>query len=168
MRILDQILAPDFILSAMGISSVGPHTNGGYWHVDVPLTMCPEPLPNITLGVQTVWMIDEFTPDNGATRVVLGSHQMLKKPPWAFDAIDGEIPLTAPAGCMALWLSHTWHRFGPNHSDRPHRAIIGYYARSWIKPYSDFTQSVPVEVMRRYSPRTRYLLGWSAFGPMRG
>ena len=133
-KILDEILDPDFILSAMGISSVGPHTNGGYWHVDAPLTMCPEPLPNITLGVQTVWMIDQFTADNGATRVIPGSHKTLKKPPWSFDTVDGEIPLTAPAGCMALWLSHTWHRFGPNHSDRPRRAIIGYYARSWINP----------------------------------
>ena len=72
--LLEPILAPDFILFAMGATSVGSYTDGGYWHVDAPLTMCPEPLPVTPLAVQCVWMIDAFTPDNGASQVVPGSH----------------------------------------------------------------------------------------------
>ena len=166
--LLEEILDPDFILSSMAATSIGPHTNGGYWHVDAPLSVCPEPLPDIPLAVQSVWMIDEFTAENGATRVVPGSHQSRKKPPWQFDAIDGEIPLTAPAGSVAMWLSHTWHRAGPNLTDKPRRAILGYYSRSWVKPFTDFTRSVPSDIVQRYSPRARYQLGWSAFGPTRG
>ena len=166
--LLSEMLKEDFILSDISATSIGPHTEGGYWHVDSPLTMLPEPLPDVVLAVQTVWMLDDFTPDNGATRVVPGSHRTLKKPPWGYDPIAGEIALTAPAGSLALWLSHTWHRVGANVTDRPRRAIIGYFSQAWVKPFSDYTRSVPPEVMERYSPRARYLLGWSAFAPTRG
>ena len=82
--------------------------------------------------------------------------------------MDGEIALTGPAGSLALWLSHTWHRVGANATDYPRRAIIGYFSQAWVKPFSDYTRSVPAEVLRKYSPRTRYLLGCSAFSPPRG
>ena len=166
--LLAATLKEDFILSDISATSIGPHTDGGYWHVDAPLTMLPEPLPDVVLAVQTAWMLDDFTPENGATRVVPGSHRTLKKPAWGYEPMDGETVLTAPAGSLALWLSHTWHRVGTNVTDVPRRAIIGYFSQAWVKPFSDYTRSVPSDVMRRYSPRARYLLGWSAFPPARG
>ena len=166
--LLAAMLKEDFILSDISATSIGPHTSGGYWHVDAPLTMLPEPLPDIVLAVQTAWMLDDFTPENGATRVVPGSHRTLKKPAWGYESMDGEIALTAPAGSLALWLSHTWHRVGANVTDHPRRAIIGYFSQAWVKPFSDYTRSVPPDVIQRFSPRARYLLGWSAFAPTRG
>ena len=100
--LLSAMLKEDFILSDISATSIGPHTNGGYWHVDAPLTMLPEPLPDIILAVQTVWMLDEFTTENGATCVVPGSHRTLKKPPRGYDPIKDEVALTGPAGSLAL------------------------------------------------------------------
>jgi len=113
-------------------------------------------------------MLDEFSTENGATRVVPRSHRMKKKPPWGYDTIDGEVILTAPAGSVAVWLSQTWHRSGPNHTDCPRRAVLSYYSRSWVKPFTDFTRTMTREVAESFSPTARYLLGWSAFGPNRG
>ena len=166
--LLSALLREDFILAEINASSIGPDTDGGNWHIDAPLTLLPEPLPDVVLAVQAVWMLDDFTPDNGATRVVPGSHRTLKKPPLGRGPIDDEIALTAPAGSLGLWLSQTWHRLGANVTDHPRRAILGYYSQAWVKPFSDFTRSVPPEVIKRYSPRARYLLGWSAFAPTRG
>ena len=168
LQLLAEMLKDDFILSDISATSIGPQTNGGYWHVDAPLTMLPEPLPDIVLAVQTVWMLDDFTNENGATRVVPGSHRTLKKPPWGYDPLAEEIALTAPAGSLAMWLSHTWHRVGSNVTNGPRRAVLGYFSQAWVKPFSDYTRSVPPEVMARYSPRARYMLGWSAFAPVRG
>ena len=162
------VLGEDCVLSDIGANSIGPHTNGGAWHVDSPLTQMPEPLPEITLAVQNVWMLDDFTSENGATRMVPKSHLTLKKPSWGYDDIEGEIILTAPAGSMAFWLSHTWHRSGPNFTDNPRRAILGYYCRSWISTWSDFTKGVPEEIAKQYSPTVRYLMGWSSKGLVRG
>ena len=122
----------------------------------------------IPLTVQNAWMLDDFTENNGATRVIPKSHLFRKKPGWGYDSEQDEIILTGPAGSMAMWLSQTWHRSGPNLTDNPRRALLGYFSRSWIKPFSDYTRAVPKEVMETYTPSARYLMGWSAFGPKRG
>ena len=60
--------------------------------MDAPLTILPELLPDIILAVQTVWILDKFTTDNGATCVVPGSHRTLKKPSWGYDPIEDDRP----------------------------------------------------------------------------
>ena len=76
--------------------------------------------------------------------------------------------LTAPAGSLAIWFSQTWHRAGTNLTDGPRRAVLGNFIRAWIKPFTDYTRSIPDDIVDRYPPHARYLLGWSAFGPARG
>ena len=163
------MLDEDCVLSDISGTSIGPHSGGsGAWHIDAPLTQMPEPLPEIPLAVQNAWIIDDFTVDNGATHVVPGSHLTRKKPSWGYDNIENEIILAAPAGSLAIWTSHTWHKSGENITNKPRRAILGYYIRSWIRPWSDFTRVLSPEQAKSYSPTARYLLGYSANPPNRG
>ena len=168
LQLMGELLGEDCVLSDLTATSIGPQSEPSYWHVDSPFTMVPEPLPAIPMAIAFAWMLDDFTVDNGATRVVSGTHLSGKKPPWTYDSIEGEVALTAPAGSLALWFSQTWHRAGTNLTDRPRRAALGNFTCAWIKPFTDFTRSIPAEIMDRYSARARYLLGWSAFGPARG
>lgn len=167
-EVMGQLLDPDFVLADFSGINIGPGTDAAYWHVDAPFTMVPEPLPDIPLAIQVAWMLDDFTAANGATRVVPNTHRTRKKPPWGYDAIEGEIPLTGQAGSLAVWLSQTWHRAGANTTEEPRRALLSNYTRAWIKPFNDHTRSVPPALVERYSPRARYLLGFSAYGPTRG
>jgi len=114
-----------------------------------------------------VWLLDEFTEHNGATRIVPGSHRSRRSPPWSSDPLPDEIALTAPAGSVALWLSNTWHRSGPNSTDRPRRALIINYNRSWVRGFTDFTATLDPQVAKRFSPTARYLLGFGARAPER-
>ena len=68
---------------------------GGAWHVDAPLGQIAEPLPEFPLTLQNVWMLDDFTADNGATRVMPRSHKLRKSPPWGSGPLDGEVDLAA-------------------------------------------------------------------------
>ncbi|MAV38130.1 MAG: hypothetical protein CMJ59_22050 [Planctomycetaceae bacterium] len=162
------VLGEDSLLSDCSATSVGAQTGGGAWHVDVPLGQLPEPLPDIPLTVQNAWMLDDFTLDNGATQVVPGSHRSRRKPPWSDTDLEGQITLTAPAGSVAIWLSNTWHRSGPNRTDQPRRAVLGYYCRSWIKPFHDFRRAIPRDRAARFSPTLRYLIGYAAESLVRG
>ena len=161
------VLGEDCVLSDCSATSIGPRTAGGAWHVDVPLGQLPEPLPETPLTTQNVWMLDDFTAENGATQVVAGSHTTRKKPQWSTELPGETVALTAPAGSVAVWLSGTWHRSGPNSTEHPRRGIICYYSRSWIKPFNDFQAGVAAEVRARMSPTMRYLLGSAASGPER-
>lgn len=168
LRLVRLILGPDSVLSDCSATSVGPGTEGGAWHVDVPLGQLPEPLPDFPLTTQNVFMLDDFTKENGATRIVPGSHKTRKKPRWEKHGAEQveEVALEGKAGSVALWLSNTWHRHGPNATDRPRRAVLAYYCRSWIKPFTDFRTVVPAEKVPNYSPQVRYLMGFGANQPL--
>ena len=169
LSLVSAMLDEDCVLSDISATSIGPKSGGsGAWHIDAPLTQMPEPLPEIPLAVQNAWIIDDFTVDNGATHVVPKSHLSRKKPGWGYDDIENEIVLSAPAGSLAMWTSHTWHKSGENITNTPRRAILGYYIRSWIRPWSDFTRVLSPEQANQYSPTARYLLGYSAYPPNRG
>ena len=168
LQIVRSVLGADSLLSDCSATSIGPQTGGGAWHVDVPVGQLPEPLPEMPLTLQNAWMLDDFTAENGATRVVPGSHRSRRKPPWSSAELADEVILAAPAGSVAIWLSNTWHRSGPNHTDRPRRAVLGYYCRSWIKPFHDFRQAIPRETAAQFSATLRYLIGYSAASLVRG
>ncbi len=169
LKLVRGILGGDCVLSDLSATSIGAHAEeGGAWHVDVPLGQLSEPLPDFPLTVQNAWMLDDFTAENGATRIVPESHKLRKKPAWAPQQEREEVILTAPAGSVAVWLSNTWHRSGPNTTDRPRRALLGYYSRSWVKPFSDYRTCFSKEKLASLSPTLRYLLGFSANGIVRG
>jgi ectoine hydroxylase-related dioxygenase (phytanoyl-CoA dioxygenase family) len=159
------ILGPDCGLHDFQSTSIGPHTGGGAWHVDAPLGQIAEPLPEFPLTIQNVWLLDDFTEHNGATRVMPRSHKLRKSPPWGGDPMEGEVTLTAPAGSVAIWLSNTWHRSGPNETDKPRRAILCNYNLSWLRPFCDFTSTMTDEVAAALSHDVGYLLGYAARAP---
>ncbi|PTN46740.1 hypothetical protein DAI43_31275 [Achromobacter xylosoxidans] len=160
------VMGQDCNLHDFQATSIGPGTGGGAWHVDAPLGQIAEPLPEFPLTLQNVWMLDDFTADNGATRVMPRSHKLRKSPPWGSGPLDGEVTLTAPAGSVAIWLSNTWHRSGPNHTDRERRAILCNYNVSWLRGFADFTSTLPEGVAAALSNDARYLLGYGARAPL--
>lgn len=159
------ILGVDCNLHDFQSTSIGPRTSGGAWHVDAPLGQLAEPLPEFPLTLQNVWLLDDFTADNGATRVMPYSHKLRKAPPWGSDPMDGEVVLEAPAGSVAMWLSNNWHRSGPNHTDKPRRAILCNYNLSWLRSFSDFTSTLQPDIAASFSNDLRYLLGFAARAP---
>jgi len=160
------VLGHDCNLHDFQSTSIGPKTGGGAWHVDAPLGQIAEPLPDFPLTLQNVWMLDDFTPDNGATRVMPRSHKLRKSPPWGSGPLEGEVTLTAPAGSVAIWLSNTWHRSGPNDTEGQRRAILCNYNVSWLRGFADFTSTLPPEVIPSLSNEAKYLLGFGARAPL--
>jgi hypothetical protein len=168
MPIVEDQLGRDAILLDVSVNAVGPHTADGGWHVDSPITQVPEPLPNLTLSLQTVWMLDDFRRVNGATHVVRGSHLTLRKPSKGHAEIEHEVVLEAPAGSLAIWLSQTWHRHAANTTDTTRRGVIVQYGRCWVKPFVDMRTPMTPEQAAALPPRTRYMMGCNANAPVRG
>ena len=168
LEVIERDLNRDLMISDVSVNHVGPHTNSAGWHVDTPLTQMSEPLPDATLSIQTAWMLDDFTIDNGATHVVTGSHRTHSKPPTGQRALDRETVLEGPAGSVAIWLSQTWHRHGANVTDTARNGVIIQYARAWVKPFADFRSAMDADQAAALSPRLRYMLGCNATPVVRG
>ena len=72
LSVLDQVLGHYQLSAPVGIC-IGPGEKAQILHRDDAIYPVPEPHP--PLVVNTMWPLDEFTAENGATRFIPGSHQ---------------------------------------------------------------------------------------------
>jgi ectoine hydroxylase-related dioxygenase (phytanoyl-CoA dioxygenase family) len=81
----------------------------------------------------TLWMLDDFRPDNGALRLVPGSHLYRSLPAEALANPLADHPeqvlITGRAGSVVILNAHTWHAGTANRSDRPRTALHAFYCR---------------------------------------
>jgi hypothetical protein len=81
----------------------------------------------------SIWLIDDFTAENGATRAVAGTHRSGKMPGDVMKDTMAEHPeqrvFIAPAGTVVVFNSHTWHGGTVNRTKSPRRAIHSYFCR---------------------------------------
>ena len=110
----------------------------------------------------SIWLLDDFTADNGATRVVPGSHLSGKSPEDVMadrrDACPGEVLLLAPAGTVVVFNSHLWHGGTLNRSSRPRRALHAYFTRRGYDQQLDQRKYVRPETLARLGPAARFIL----------
>ncbi len=148
-----------FKLSSLNARSPQPHSD---WvqplHIDSG--QLPDEHGNIVCNV--IWILDDFTADNGATRVVPGSHKWRKFPqdvmadPMAQH--PEEVLVIAPAGTVAVINTHAWHGGTANRSGGPRRCLHAFYTR-WDKPQQQFQrQLLSEETKASLTPAERELL----------
>jgi ectoine hydroxylase-related dioxygenase (phytanoyl-CoA dioxygenase family) len=127
------------------------------------------PLPNVMLGLNVFFYIDDFTEANGATRVYPGSH--LPENGVAPDSIlstDGSIPAEAPAGTALVFETRLYHGTGANKTQADRRALFILLTRSWVRTIENHTLSVRPEVLARMSDRLKTLHGFRTTGSAGG
>lgn len=117
-----------YYLSSWHANLVGPGEEVGKLHVDAAV---PEPLPPWIIRANVMFMLDDFSEENGATRVVPVSHKMCKKPKEQNEVKT--VPLEAPAGSIAIWHGHLWHQSGANKTDKNRKALLGCFAASHLR-----------------------------------
>ena len=107
----------------------------------------------------SVWMLDDFTPENGATRMIPGSHQWRRlPPPGTYDPQPGEELVLGKAGTVVIMNAHMWHGATANRTGMPRRAMHVYYTRR-DKPQQQYQKRwLSAEVERRLSPAARQIL----------
>ena len=112
--------------------------------------------------VNSMWMLDDFTAANGATRLVPGSH---RKPGRIRDCVEDrmadhpeQIHFTGPAGSVAVFNGNVWHSSYINRDGRPRRTLhCAFIAREHAQQ-TDQRQYLQPETAKRLSPLARYIL----------
>jgi len=147
----------DFKLSSLNSRAALPgsglqalHAEGG------PVGLGPYQVCN------SIWLLDDFTEENGATRVVPGSHRRTVRVsdelPDPLAAHPDQITLTAPAGTVIVFNSHLWHGGTRNNTDRPRRAMHSYFTRRGNGQQLDQRAYIRPETRARLSPAAAYIL----------
>ncbi|MEZ5217740.1 MAG: phytanoyl-CoA dioxygenase family protein [Ilumatobacteraceae bacterium] len=126
--VVDQILPTGWTVTEIAYRSPGPGTGHQQLHADdIPRLDPRAPAAGATAVVALV----AFTPDNGATRVVPGSHRRVdqQRVSQKVDHLEGEEVLTGVAGTAFVFSSHLLHAGSLNASNRPRPALqISYRA----------------------------------------
>lgn len=121
-----------YFLSSIQANILKPGAKAQILHTDTPI---PEPIPPYTIKANTIWLLDDFTNENGATEVIPGSHTSIKRPPRKPTSIELEklIKVIAPKGSVLITSGNLWHRSGDNKSANSRTVILGSFAASYIR-----------------------------------
>ncbi|MGH3165495.1 MAG: phytanoyl-CoA dioxygenase family protein [Trebonia sp.] len=110
----------------------------------------------------SIWLLDDFTADNGATRVVPGSHRSGASPRDVMSdrraAHPSEVLLTSPAGTVVVFNSHLWHGGTVNRTSRSRRAMHSYFTRRANGQQLDQKKYIRPETLARLTPAARFIL----------
>lgn len=133
------VIGPAYKLSSLNARSANPHhpeaqplhvdagavaDESGYW-------VC-----------NTIWMLDDFTTENGATRMIPRSHTWRRAPdPGMTGSVAGEELVTGNAGTVVVMNTHMWHGGTANRTDHCRRALHAFYTRN-DKPQQQYQKAL--------------------------
>lgn len=153
------VLGADMKLSSLNARSADPNGEVGQpLHVD----MGAVPDGKGYWVCNTIWMLDDFTRDNGPTRMIPGSHKWGTRPQDALaDPMaphPDEVLLTGAAGSIAVMNAHVWHGGTANRTRAPRLAMHAFYCRR-DKPQQQYQkQLLRPEVQAALAPDVRRVL----------
>ena len=162
LALLDRLFMPNYLLSMLQVINILPGEQAQMLHTDDGFY--PLPRPRKALGAATIWAIDAFTADNGATDIIAGSHEWGDRMP---DPGERE-PVVMSAGSCVFFLGTLWHGGGANRSANPRLALTAQYCEPWLRPQEAFTLSMTRDTVRAVSEDIRRMLGYSIHPPFIG
>lgn len=153
------VLGPQFKLSSLNYRAAKPGKGLQKLHAD-----WHEPVSAGDYKVcNSIWLLDDFSRANGATRIVPGTQlkgdlpqDVLEDP---LDPHPDEVLIEAPAGSVFIFNSHTWHGGTNNTTDRPRRAVHSYFCRADQPQQVDQKRYILNETKGRISYAAQQILG---------
>ena len=190
LALCDALLAPRYQLTASQAIRIHPGETPQPFHTDDPFY--PIPRPRAAISVGTIWAVDDFTAENGATQIVSGSHRwddgevsrLLDDVAFATRPRADRTPIpkgalparwrdrvrdvVMPAGSVIVFLGTLVHRGGENRSAAPRLALSIQYCEPWARTQETWFLAVPRARAARLSPRVQELLGYAIHPPFMG
>jgi hypothetical protein len=150
--------ADTFQLHLTQIINIGPGGQAQGLHRDQwCFNMFPFPA-DMDVEVSTIWALDDFTEENGATRVIPNS---LLDPPAAVADTHRTVGATMPKGSVVIYTGRTIHGGGANQSANIRRGLNVDYILGWLRQEENQYLSCPPEVARTLPAHVQKLAGYA-------
>ena len=132
----------------------------------------PLRIPGMQFQISAMWALDDFTEENGATRIVLGSHQNYSAntyhseenidyfTPDAKAYQDNTVQAVMPKGSVLFYMGSTLHGGGENRTDKARAGIINTYSLGWLRQEENQYLNVPKNIAKQYSKKVQKLMGY--------
>jgi ectoine hydroxylase-related dioxygenase (phytanoyl-CoA dioxygenase family) len=162
--VVEGVLDPGALISSLSSIAIGPDEQAQPIHADdqlIPLTR-----PHIPIICNTMWAITDFTEENGATRLIPGSHLLAEAPNplEPYETIAAEMP----KGSVLVWVGSLWHGGGANHTDTRRVGIAMNYCAGYIRQQENQQLGLPPQLVKQFPRRLQELVGYSVYNGLIG
>jgi len=152
-----RVIGRPFKLSSLHARTLRPRTPAEALHVDVRRDSADWPL------LAFILMVDDFRPENGATRFVPGSHQWSTDPEQTIADLradhESQTQACGRAGSLLIFNGSAWHGHAANVSDSPRRSLQGAFIPRDGHAATDFAARMNPETRARLGELARHVLG---------
>ena len=138
---------------------IWPDETGQVLHRDD--SIYPLRLPGTELQISAMWALQDFNADNGATRLLLGSHTVRDDL-----HLRGEDACQAlmPKGSVLFYMGRTIHGGGANRSNAPRAGLINTYSLGWLQPEVNHVLTLSRELVHSFPEPIPRLMGYQSHG----
>ncbi|MCI5043988.1 MAG: phytanoyl-CoA dioxygenase family protein [Aquisalinus sp.] len=144
--------------------SIGPGEGGQELHRDRSVWGKYVPR-SIETQLSTIWAVTDFTEENGATRIVPGSHKWEPgRKPLPEEIVAAEMK----AGSVLIYTGSVIHGGGSNQTNTSRLGVLLHYTLNWLRQEENQYLSCPPEEARKLSPELRALMGYTKAGYVLG
>src|SRR5262249_7044005 len=162
--VVEGVLDPGCLVSSLSSISICAGEIAQPIHADDQLI--PVRKPHVPLVCNTMWALTDFTEENGATRIIPGSHLSDRSPRYGkpYDSIAAVMP----KGSVLVWHGSLWHGGGANHTDQRRVGVAMNYCAGYIRQQENQQLGIPLEIARGFSPRLQELVGYGIYNGLLG
>ena len=162
--VVEGVLDPGCLISSLSSINIGPGEIAQPIHSDDQLIPIPKPHPPTVCN--TMWALTDFTEENGATRVISGTHLADASP--NFGQPYDSVPAIMKKGSVLVWHGSLWHGGGANRTEDRRVGIAMNYCAGYIRQQENQQLGIPVAMVKRMSRRLQELVGYGIYSGLIG
>lgn len=136
-----------------------PHIDYPYWDFHKSEEFPARMNSSFPLNLQATILLDDFTPENGATAYMPGSQSNLFYPDDRDTFMSNCSRMTGKAGDCVIFNGMVHHCAMPNNSDADRTAVLIEYLPKFVIQLEDQINGVSPEIIESASPLLRQLIG---------
>jgi hypothetical protein len=166
LSVCDRILGPrcaHYQLATTQAVQIGPSETVQPFHRDD--NIYPFAHPCAENVITAIWALTDFRQENGATRMVLGSHR------WDDERQPREdewVPAEMTQGSAVIYHGSLYHSGGANRTQSPRTGVILGYSLGWLRQEENQYLAVPPATAKTLPERLQRLIGYTLHEPFLG
>lgn len=162
--LVESVLDEGCLVSSLSSISILPGEKPQPIHADDQLIPLPKPHPPLVCN--TMWALTDFTEDNGATRIIPGSHLRDGSP--VFGEVYETVPAEMKRGSVLVYDGALWHGGGENRTSERRVGVAMNYCAGFLRQQENQQLGLDPALVRGFSPRLRELVGYGVYNGLIG
>jgi ectoine hydroxylase-related dioxygenase (phytanoyl-CoA dioxygenase family) len=156
--IIEGVLDAGCLISSLSSIAIDPGEAAQPIHADD--MVIPLEKPHRAIVCNSMWALTDFTDENGATRLVPGSH---RKPNPDYGGSYETVPGVMTKGSVLIWDGALWHGGGANRTAARRTGIAMNYCAGFIRQQENQQLGLAPELVKTFPPRLQELIGYGVY-----